>query len=215
MNKTQSLIEQLSQDVKPVKPMPKPRILALGLCAVMAIYGLAAQYILGLRPDLAVQFMRPLFVAETVLLVQLLFCSAFAAILSLYPDIYQKSAWLKVPFLLFALLFLLIIVQLFLPIDGRMVVPDESAHKMECALCIAAVALIPAAIIFMMLRYGATIKPLQAGVFAVLAASAVGCLTLRLAEANDSMMHLALWHYLPTLLFASLGAFLGKFLLKW
>jgi hypothetical protein len=86
---------------------------------------------------------------------------------------------------------------------------------MECALCIAAVALIPSALLFALIRKGATIRPLQAGSFAVLAASSVGGLTLRLAEANDSLMHLVVWHYLPALLFATLGAVIGKKLLRW
>ena len=86
---------------------------------------------------------------------------------------------------------------------------------MECALCIGSVALIPSALIFALLRKGASVRQFQAGSFAVLAASSIGCLTLRLAEANDSMMHLASWHYGPTVLFAALGAALGKILLKW
>jgi hypothetical protein len=49
----------------------------------------------------------------------------------------------------------------------------------------------------------------------VLAASGVGCLTLRLAELNDSIEHLLQWHYVPTLLFAAGGAMIGKWLLRW
>jgi hypothetical protein len=59
------------------------------------------------------------------------------------------------------------------------------------------------------------VHPLQAGAFAVLTASTIGALTLRLAEENDSIVHLVQWHYLPTLFFAVLGAFAGKWLLKW
>ncbi len=108
-----------------------------------------------------------------------------------------------------------IIYQLFLPVDARMVMPKAGAHGLVCALCIASVALIPSAMLFWLIRKGANVRPLQAGSFAVLAASAIGALTLRLAEANDSMLHLASWHYLPTFLFAVLGALLGKQLLKW
>jgi hypothetical protein len=68
---------------------------------------------------------------------------------------------------------------------------------------------------FVLLRKGASIRQLQAGSFAVLTATAIGCLTLRLSEENDSIMHLLQWHYLPTLLFAALGALAGKWLLKW
>ena len=89
-----------------------------------------------------------------------------------------------------------------MPADERMVLPAPGAHAMECALCIASVAIIPSAWIFTLLRKGASIRQAQSGAYAVLCASAIGCLTLRLAEANDSMLHAASWHYLPTLLFA-------------
>ena len=80
---------------------------------------------------------------------------------------------------------------------------------MDCALCIGSVAMLPSLLLFGILRRGATVRPMQAGIFAVLAASAIGCLTLRLSEANDSLAHLLLWHYLPTLIFAALGAVIG------
>jgi len=79
----------------------------------------------------------------------------------------------------------------------------------------AATAIVPAALIFALLRKGASVRPLRAGSFAVLAASGLGCLTLRLSEANDSLVHLVDWHYLPTLLFAVIGALVGRYLLRW
>ena len=55
----------------------------------------------------------------------------------------------------------------------------------------------------------------SAGLLAVIAAVSVGAITLRLAEANDEIMHLLSWHYLPSIFFASLGALLGRYLLRW
>jgi hypothetical protein len=133
----------------------------------------------------------------------------------MYPDAYQKPRLLKLPYGLFILVFALNMVQLFMPLDERMVMPSPEAHAMECAICIAALALIPSAFIFALLRKGASVRQSQAGSFTVLAASAMGCLTLRLAEDNDSIMHLLQWHYVPTFLFAMIGVFLGKWLLKW
>lgn len=57
--------------------------------------------------------------------------------------------------------------------------------------------------------------PLQAGFIAVIAAVSVGAITLRLAEPNDQIAHLLVWHYLPSVFFASLGALLGRYLLRW
>ncbi len=210
-----TLIARLSSEATaPVRPM-SPGYWGTRLVAVLGIYALGTQLFLGLRPDLALQFIRPAFAAEIALLVALLLSSTVASVLAMYPDVHQKPRFLVLPYATFGVLALLIVAQLFLPVDARMVMPAPGAHGMECALCIGSVALVPSALIFALLRKGASVRQFQAGFFAVLAASAIGCLTLRLAEASDSMLHLATWHYLPTLCFAALGAVIGNRLLRW
>ncbi len=215
MKDTETLISQLSSEAALSKPARTPRYWAVRIIAVLAIYSVGIQLFLGLRPDLGMQLTRPFFLLEILLLIALLITTIQASILSMYPDAYQKPEHLALPYGVFVLLCILLAVQLFLPIDPRMVIAPPGSHAMECAICIASVALIPSALLFSIMRKGASIRQFQAGIFAVLCASAIGGLTLRLAESNDSIMHLAYWHYIPTLLFAALGAVLGKQLLKW
>lgn len=215
MTDTQTLIERLSSEAQTPTVVRTPAYWGSRLMAVLAVYGIVTQLVLGLRPDLVMQFTRPLFAAEIGLLVALVFSSALASVLAMYPDAYQTPKLLKLPHAVFLLMLGLVLFQLFIPLDARMVMPLPGAHAMECAICIGSVALIPSALIFAVLRKGASVRQFQAGSFAVLAASGIGCLTLRLAEANDSMMHLASWHYGPTLLFAAFGACIGRILLKW
>jgi len=215
MKDTQTLINYLSGDAVLPKALRSPQYWVIRLLAVLVAYGVAAQLYLGLRPDLDVQLTRPLFVVEIGLLVALLLTSVLASVLAMYPDAYQKPKLLRLPYVVFLVLMILVTFQIFIPLDGRMVMPLPGGHAIECALCIGAGALIPSALIFALLRKGASVHPLAAGSFAVLAATSLGCLTLRLAETNDSMMHLASWHYLPTLLFTILGAYIGQYLLKW
>lgn len=213
---TQALIDKLSQEKPVSRPLGSPARLGGLLAAVLAVYGAGVQFFLHLRPDLGLQLTRPAFAVEIALLVALTLASAWAAVFAMYPDQHQKPWMLRVPYILFALLVGFLGFQLaVMPHDARMVVPPPGAHAMECAVCIASVALVPSGLIFGLLRRGASVTPFHAGSFAVLAASAIGCLTLRLAEANDSLMHLVTWHYLPTLVFAAIGAALGKFLLRW
>lgn len=215
MTDTKKLIARLASEAHKVKQLPPPSYRAICLIAVLVIYGVAIQLALGFRPDLAMQFSRPYFSAETILLSTLLLSSVIAAVVAMAPDSYQKPKLLMLPYGIFLLLVFLLIIQFFLPQDPRIAMPKPGAHAMECALCIAAVSLIPSALIFAFLRNGATVRQSQSGSFAVLAASSLGCLTLRLAEANDSIQHLLLWHYMPTLLFAIIGAYIGKWLLRW
>lgn len=213
---TQALIDKLSQDGPAARKLGAPLRLGAVLIAVLAVYGASVQFFLHLRPDLGLQLTRPAFAAEIALLVALVLASAWAAVLAMYPDQHQKAWALKLPYILFAALVGFLGFQLaVMPQDARMVVPPPGAHAMECALCIASVALVPSGLIFGLLRRGASVTPLHGGCCSVMAAAAIGCLTLRLAEANDSLMHLVTWHYLPTLIFAATGALLGKFLLRW
>jgi hypothetical protein len=212
---TNDLIASLSAEVKPQQRLEKPAYWCARLLAVCALYAIATQLCLGLRSDFSMQLSRPFFVAEIALLFVLLLTSVLAAVLSMYPDGYQKPKFLKLPYLAFAAVFGLVAFQLLMPHDTRMAGPEAGTHGIECALCISAVALIPSALIFAILRKGASVRPFQAGAFAVLAASAIGGFTIRLAEANDSIEHLVQWHYIPTFLFATLGALIGKWLLKW
>ena len=215
MNSTIDLIAKLSSEAKPIKPMIKPKQWLVRLLLILGIYGIATQTFLGLRPDLFIQFTRSLFAVEIILMLSLFLASIIAAVLNIYPDLYQKSFWLKIPYIIFLLILGFFISQIFMPISGLAVIPTGIFHKVECTICIIFVAVIPAMLIFTILKKGATIKPLQAGSFTVLAASSLGYLILRFSEANDAISHLLIWHYLPMICFAILGSVIGKFFLKW
>jgi hypothetical protein len=211
---TNELIASLSTEL-PKSQLCTPVHYGVRVMTLLFVYGMGAQLVLGLRTDLVAQFNHPFFVLEIVLLALLTGLSTWSAILSMYPDMYQKRGIPNLPYAVFALLTTLIFLQLIMPYVPVTVSPQLSVHDMECALCIASISIIPSALIFRILRKGASIHALRSGSFAGLAAAGIGCLTLRLAEANDSLMHLAGWHYLPTLLFAMLGAWIGKVFLKW
>ena len=98
----------------------------------------------------------------------------------------------------------------------RMALPQShQMHGILCCVAIAAVALIPSVMLLALIQCGATVRPLYAGAVAVIGATAMGGLTMRLAEATDALDHVLIWHYLPTLLFATTGALCGKIFLKW
>lgn len=215
---SKELIEQLTKEIGPQaaqQPLRSPGYYALRLVLVLLVYGVTAESCQELRPDVIAQLGRPAYLIEILLLAMLSASSAVAAILSMYPDAYQKKRLLKLPYYLSGAFILFMAAQLFLPADPMMIIPPPGGHSIECAICVASVAFIPSALIFALLRKGASVSPIKAGSFAVLAATGLSCLTLRLAEDNDSIRHLLLSHYMPTLLFAMLGAFIGKRLLRW
>lgn len=212
---TKQLIQDLSAEAKPVKLVRPQRYVAF-LLALLSIYAICAQcWLEGFRPDLAIQLTRPLFMVEFLLLAAMLVSASIASVYAMLPDGAQRKTLMRSPYLFSGGMFALVIVQLFLPQDARMVMSDANSHAHECTTYIAFSSILPAALIFGLLRKGASVMPMQAGLLAVIAAVSVGAITLRLAEPNDEIMHLLSWHYLPSIFFASLGALLGRYLLRW
>ena len=210
---TDELIANLSRQ-PPLKALHSPRLYAVVLILGLLVYGMGVQTILGLRQDISIQWHRPLFILEVGLLLILILISLNSAISLMYPDAYQVHFLLKAPYIVSAALLLVLIFQLYLPLDKLGAYPVNS-HNLECTLCIASVAIIPSFIVFGLLRKGFSVKPKQAGALAVLTATSLACLLLRLSEMNDAIPHLLLWHYFPTLIFATLGAAIGQFILRW
>lgn len=213
---TQALIDSLAQGVKPVRPMVSPGRLLASLGLVLTLYAFGTDCFMGWRPDLAIQFGRPPFLAEVGLLAALAAASLAGAVYLAFPDQYQHPFASRLPLWLLAALILLLGVQAFLPADPRMILPmPGETHSMGCTVCIGLVSLLPSALMLVVLRAGASAAPPLSGLYIVLAAASLGCLIVRLKEMNDSLLHLAAWHYLPTLVFAALGALIGKYFLRW
>jgi hypothetical protein len=212
---TKQLIQDLSAEAKPVK-LVRPQRYAAFLLALLSIYAICAQcWLEGFRPDLAIQLARPLFLVELLFLAAMLVSSSVASVYAMLPDGGERKTLMRLPYIFSGGMLGLVIFQLFLPQDARMVMSDANSHAHECTTYIAFSSILPAALIFGLLRKGASVMPMQAGLLAVIAAVSVGAITLRLAEANDEIMHLLSWHYLPSIFFASLGALLGRYLLRW
>ena len=212
---TKQLIQDISAETKPVK-LVRPQRYAVFLLALLSIYAICAQcWLEGFRPDLLMQIARPLFLVELLLLAAMFVSSSVASVYAMLPDGTQRKTLMRLPYIFSGGMLALVIVQLFLPQDARMVMSDATSHTYECTMYIAFSSILPATLIFGLLRKGASVMPLQAGLLAVIAAVSVGAITLRLAEANDEIMHLLSWHYLPSIFFASLGVILGRYLLRW
>lgn len=215
MKDTSEVIAQLADQAAPVKALPAAHVYAGLLVGVSLLYLVVAQFFLGVRPDLYTQLTRSVFVAELLALFALSLSSIYAALILMRPDGTHYQAVLKIPYLALCALAACIALQWMMPLDARMVSPAFSLQGRECALCIALLSLVPSAVLFSIVRKGASTQLARAGWYVVLASSAIGCITQRIAEMNDALSHLLVWHYLPTLAFAALGAWLGKRLLAW
>lgn len=88
MTNTNDLIAQLSGEAKPAKRAIHPAQLALRLLALLLVYAIGVQAIIGLRPDLITKLTDFWFEAEIVSLLFLVLTSVLASIMAMFPDAY-------------------------------------------------------------------------------------------------------------------------------
>jgi len=205
----EQLVNELSAEAGHPRLAPHPFLLSLKLFGATAVYLALALAISGLRPDLAQALQQPWYIAELLVLLLLLAASTTSASLLSFPDLHQKRALAYAPVVAFALFALTMLFA------WRTDTAPHPVHDIECTISITLVALLPAAWTLYLMRGYASTHPDWAGSIALLAAFGTGALWLRLQEANDSVAHVVLWHYLPMLLAGFIGLQLGRRLLKW
>ncbi|MBU1426301.1 MAG: DUF1109 domain-containing protein [Gammaproteobacteria bacterium] len=211
MDKIEQLIAGLSKDTQAVQPAPRPWLLGLKWLGAATAYLVVTLAISGTRPDLLLQFHKPWFVAEIVLLTGIFVSTALSAAILSFPDLHQQRRAAFAPVWMFAL-FALVLFFSWLADNPPSPLP---VHSFECTINIFIFSLLPSAGIFYAMRQFASTHLRLSGIVAVLFAFSTGALWLRLHEQTDSIIHLIEWHYLPMIAVAALGWWLGKKLLKW
>ena len=205
------LIADLSKQASPVKPMPHPFVSMLKWAAGTGIYLALLMACFGLRGDMTLKLASPLFLTEIGLLACMILASGLSVAVLSFPDMYQKRLAAFAP-LVPLLLFIAI-----LAVEWLEDVPPspKPAHGIECLLCILCYSILPACWIFYHLRKMASTHAALAGGIALLGATSIGCLALRLSEQTDSINHLIQWHYLPMIALSAIGLGIGGKFLKW
>jgi len=211
MENIDDLVARLAQDASAVKPAPHPFLLSLKWMGAAAIYLAVSLAFSGLRPDWFERLHNTWFVAELLALLGIFIVTSLSAALLAFPDLHQKRALVFAPVLPF-LVFLLVMFFAWRADSPPAALP---VHSFECTIGIMLMALLPAVWTFYSMRSYASTHSQWAGGVALLSAFSVGALWLRLHEANDSISHVIVWHYLPMLVIGLIGMWLGKRLLKW
>lgn len=211
MSSTEKLIETISQVSEGVEPGPTPYGIFLRWMGGSAVYIAIMVFISEIRPDIIACLHNYLYRAEIVSLLAVLLTSGLSASLLSYPDIYQRKYLLYLPLIALAAFFYV------LYLEWQMEAPDtpDPGHGFQCLFCITLFSTFSIIWLTIVLRKQAVTHYYAAGLAVFLASYSIGCLTLRLTEAVDSVSHLVEWHYLPMLGFSLIGVVIGKKLLRW
>ncbi|WP_265563583.1 NrsF family protein [Sphingomicrobium arenosum] len=207
---TDYLIDQLSADAAPVRPLSLPLVrLALVATALGTILLTLAFW--GPRPQLLTGTAD----AVTLLLAALLGLLAIAA--GLAATRLARPAVGGVPgggLWLFGAILLFPAIALVQQLLGH----DEGAQSFLGIYCLASglgMSLFTAAFLTLHLRRGAPVLPERAGLLAGIASGAVGALAITLECGGSTFAHLALWHVAIVAAWALVGRTLLARLIRW
>ena len=208
------LIAGLTQSLKPVKHLSYARICAEWISITFASF-MAIALLYNFRSDLAIQFASPLFAAEILLNILLIAVAGLTATALAYPGRAKAALHGGMLVFVFAGYSLITLITAFRNpgVLNSMVI--TTPHGLECLLCILSFAAIPALWMLWRLRALAITMPMQAGLAALMMATATGGLGVRLVEAEVVPDGLMLWHYLPLLVFSGIGLFAGAKIFRW
>lgn len=91
----------------------------------------------------------------------------------------------------------------------------SSAFGVHCASTLWSLSVLPAVVLLVMVRRAAPLRFGWAGWWACIAAASFSAVALQFMCPMRNPLHILIWHYLPTLLLAGLGVYLGRWLLRW
>jgi len=206
-------IDQLCDDLKPVRPLTTPALRMLGMGLAILGYMAVCALVIGLRPDLAARFADSLFVLE-IALAGLLFGSAlYSSSLIMVPDAQGRSWVFVIPLSLLALFVLWSCIR---GVDEGM---HAHLHEMwfwhECVSKSIVFATLPVGFMAFVSSHGASTRPVLSVALNVLAVSGAGFVALRLTCADDSIAHHWVHHVLPYVVIGALAGLVLRRFYRW
>ena len=200
-NVTETLVERLSENLKPVHCLAHPLRRVFPWMAAAVVYVGAVIFMLGVRADLPMMLREPHFLFELGLMMAVSLSAFLSSAWLCVPDMRGVKGMLAVPLTLFGVFMFWHMVR------G---VSEEDVfgpiHWGHCMLDSLLMGLFPAAGVSFLCRGGTTTCPRMMAVINLLAVAALAYVGVRLTCPLDTVAHAALSHLLPFIL---LGAVLG------
>ncbi|UYH54845.1 DUF1109 domain-containing protein [Qipengyuania sp. SS22] len=206
------LIDQLADDLAPVRPMKLWHGIALvGLAAIVTI-GLVEMFD-GLWRGIVSGRASAFFFIANGMLGLLGAASALTVIRMAGPRVGNRHDGARWALAMFTVLPLAALVVLGL--QGNLEEVTHDPYGLDCFLAASGFAVLTFAALVVWLRRGAPVAPATAGTFAGIAAGAIGSFAYGLACPLDTLAHLGTWHALPVVLGAAGGRVTVPPLVRW
>jgi hypothetical protein len=210
--KNETLIQNLSRDLKPVRPVSAAGVLAAAVFVFCLLNLAVGLWFFPARADFASKVLDPDYVLALILpLFAMIFCLAMADLVSVPGRLHRRISpiWIWLPIVLLAA------PQIYQApaMSGGEALAGTGGAK--CLAIVAALGLLPAFILVFWMRRRAVTRPSLAGPLVAFAALYGGLAGVTLHCGNDNAVHVGLWHLLtPLLAGLAAGAAFPK-LLRW
>lgn len=209
--KTDALIEGLVGELSPKSPI-RLRSGALVFAGAVLLALLTVLLGLGLRNDVAVGNLDPLFLVASGLFLILGVSASANAISMARPQVgSRKEGWVWAAAMTAVLPVSAVLTQVFEPSALKQTSPDG----LTCLLSSIALGLFVIAGLTLWLRRGAPTSPERAGMMCGIAGGAIGAFSFALHCPCDDLFHVGIWHASAVVVSAVLGRAVGRRFLRW
>ncbi|MFZ4380481.1 MAG: NrsF family protein [Sandarakinorhabdus sp.] len=214
MPNTDDLIADLVGDLRPVRHLRQSQ----GLWFIAAAIGVCLAAVLlsvGMRPDLAVGRLDPMFLMGSGSFLILGLAAAVTVVIMGRPQVgTDHRGWLWAGAMAAVLPLAALITGI---ANGPATALARSApdHGIICLLAGSALGLIPAILLVSWLRRGAPTSPERAGLVTGVAAGSLGIFAVSMNCPHSDIMHIGLWHSLAVVVCAAAGRAIIPRLIRW
>ena len=211
--KTESLIDRLSGNAVPVRPLPDPWRRAMLWAVASLPYLVLIAFAFGFRTDLSTKIFEPRFVVEQLAALATGFTAAVAAFALVVPG--RSKRYFLLPILPLTIWLGSVGFSCFQELSHSDVRSVTFHADWLCLPGIVLSGLLPGVLIVFMLWRGAPLFPYKSAALAGLAAAGLGDFGFRLFHPEDAGFIVLAWHMGTVLILTGLAASSGKYILNW
>jgi hypothetical protein len=213
---TSNLIDNLANNLKPVRCLPAPSMRALLMSlAALALVAVMILILGGPRADWHTALQNPFFMSGDLLMLVAGFFSAIAAFTLTVPDTKIRQ---PVIILLCGATAIWMMICLYaaasLTPESFQAEINDTAKSSACLKALIFMSALPLVVSFIMALRAAPLWLGWTGYALTLSMASFAAFGMRFFCPNDSYAHLLLWHFMPVVLLSIAGAGLGRIVLR-
>lgn len=209
--KTEEMIESLAKNLKPDRGADSLRFFLLKTFCIAAFITIISWLFLPIRADFHLKLVSYNYYYESALWL----LTASMAILLVYyssiPGLFNRWFTYLSPLML-------LILALVIPLGTRPHASIQEELNLVQGICgglITIISAIGSVFLFKWAKKNAPTNYAVTGFGIAVATASLGSLLMQLVCAHDTVLHIYIWHFIPTLVLAGLGAIIGKKILRW